>query len=387
MKKTLIKRSETPFQTTNFLMKEANPTYISKRFNLLLDAIKEITKNNNSTLYFSENTIQNNINYREIIHKDTKEERSIIMGKELFSETAEEFRLILEKKDKNSALIYDKKNEVIYKMNNSYDNDSSAFTEGDLNLKISVNAQDSIEIVSKVQNQKHNIYKTFIVQCEYDSVIQKKSNYVFESDKSSIVQSINTSISNGQRLFLITLSGCQFDEIILSDSGNVDIKIKRSAFSLINKNNNKVKNKMIKELYENNDNFQVEKFDLLEQELKTAHEIELLTTDKSKQKIVPLKEIIETCRKKIELNKEMFYDLSGETEILLSKIKSSFIKKQTTSDFYSKDKTFSFQEIEIVENDYNYKEINAKNLKSLWNALLNDLSVEPKTISKLKNKI
>lgn len=387
MKKTLIKRGETPFQTTNFLMKEANPTYISKRFNSLLDAIKEITKNNNSPLYFSENTTQNNVTYREVIYNDTKEERSLIMGKELFAENEEELRLILEKKDKNSALIYDKKNEVVYKMNNSYDNDNSAFTQGDLNLKISVNAQDSIEIVSKVQNQKHNIYKTFIVQCEYDSVTKKKSNYIFESDKSSIVQSINSSIFNGKTLYFITLAGCQFEDIVLSDSENVDITIKKSVFSLINKNSNKTKKKMIKDLYENNDNFKVDKFDLLESELRTAHEIELLTTDKSKQKIVPLKDIIDICREKINLNKEKLYNMSEETILLLSKLDTSFIKETTIDNFYSKNKSFSFQEIEIPENDYQYKEINAKNLQSLWKSLINDLSCEQKITSHLKNKI
>lgn len=278
----------------------------------------------------------------------------------------------------NQSILIDKKENIGYIIiDDNYMNMSLDVNDLNNNTNIEINLRDkTIQNASYIKDIKNNVDGTI-----YKTIKSKKQPYEIESED------LFEHVVVDKKRLILQLKNCQFSHIIidLNNLNNIDYKINSKIFSLISKNNSKLKTgeiiSTIKEM-EVNKNHKIT--DYIKEHISDHIDFQKIIDDNYALKIIDLETIVKKTNeclngfKTISLEEDDYKELVKvikETNIIKvesSKISNSFlgdiemleIGKGNYSEYY-----FNLEKLknikQKIESEFNIKINN-------WNVLEND---------------
>lgn len=278
----------------------------------------------------------------------------------------------------NQSILIDKKENIGYIItDDQYMNMSLNVNDLNNNANIEINLRDkTLQNASHLKDIKHNVDGSV-----YRTIKSKKQPYEIESED------LFEHVVVDKKRLILQLKNCQFSHIIidLNNLNNIDYKINSKIFSLISKNNSKLKTgeiiSKIKEM-EINKNHKIT--DYIKEHTSDHIDFQKIIDDNYALKIIDLETIVKKTNeclngfKTIDLQEEDYKELIKvikETNVIKvesSKISNSFfgnieildVGKGNYSEYY-----FNLEKLknikQKIESEFNIKINN-------WNVLEND---------------
>lgn len=387
MKKIIINKSETPFSTNPFLLESIGRKPLYDSFNLFINdllLIKEKNLASDIQCYYE------HINDLKKIEFDKNNNTSYLsIGNNFFYSDKNEIKIFFDITKKTSdhyfLILNNIQSKLFYKVEVVSSPKNPAYSGYNNNIFISKNSKESIEIYSKVINEKNNFLETNIVFFEYGIAQKKITNKFLNKEKDSFVDNIITKKINNEIFYLIFLKNCQYDYIVISDSSKIDFKIKKSVFSIM-KEASTLKNEDLIKNYNEIDIFDIKKIESFENHLKDSIEIIKLTNDVQKINFHHLEDIIKESKKFIDKNKKDITVIPENISSDFELITSLFLKNSNLKFKIAKNFSYYILEEKLDNYNYDYSDINSTKIENIYNEIEKfslEKNIQPKKTKKI----